>query len=742
MSQPNPLFSLATRVINHTGKHLFLTGRAGTGKTTFLRHIQRTTPKKTVVVAPTGVAAINAGGVTMHSFFQLPFGMYLSDASDYAGEEYGGSQVVNKRTLLKNIRFNAEKRELLREMELLIIDEVSMLRADALDAIDAVLRSFRGRPRVPFGGVQVLYIGDLFQLPPVLKNEEMVLFSENYRSPFFFSAKVMDEEPPLVIELKHIYRQSDEEFIHVLNAIRANRATEDELEVLHRRYMPWQQPEDEMIVLTTHNAKADSINRERLAALPGKTYPFEGELKGEFSDRALPAERRLELKIGAQIMFIKNDSGAVRRYYNGKLATVYHIGSENDIWVKLAGSGEELKLEHHVWKAIRYKYDREKDKLNEEELGSYKQYPVRLAWAITIHKSQGLTFEKAIVDAGQSFAAGQVYVALSRLTSLGGLVLHSRIPEKGIEMPEEVMAFCRREMDEDLLGALVLDEEQAFAQEQLVKWFSFDKLYGGWSVFHEGYAHRGIPSVESAAAWSDGVLKGMDALEETAKKFRNQLEGMLGKKTDYVAVGTRVEAAQKWFGDALEREVLKPLQEHFKAWSVKPRSRQYLGDLRDLEITALQLKKGWQQAQQLTHGLAGGTSYTEIQFDVPLEGSRLAADAEKAAPKQKKGDTYATTLAMFKEGKSVADIAAERCVTVGTIETHLTRFIQTGEVDVSVFVTKEQLEAINRTLDKVSGDGSSSAAKATLGEAYSYTMIRAVQMWRMWKAGNKVEARQ
>ncbi len=732
MSQPNALFSLATRVINHTGKHLFLTGRAGTGKTTFLRHIVRTTPKKTVVVAPTGVAAINAGGVTMHSFFQLPFGMYISDASDYAGEEYGGSQVVNRRALLKNIRFNAEKRELLREMELLIIDEVSMLRADALDAIDAVLRSFRARPRVPFGGVQVLYIGDLFQLPPVLKNEEMALFSEHYRSPFFFSAKVMEEEPPLVIELKHIYRQSDAEFINVLNAIRNNRATEDELEVLHRRYMPWQQPEDETIVLTTHNAKADSINRERLAALPGKTYPFEGELKGEFSDRALPAERTLSLKIGAQVMFIKNDSGAVRRYYNGKLATVYHIGSENDIWVKLAGSGEELKLEHHVWRAIRYKYDREKDKLNEEELGSYKQYPVRLAWAITIHKSQGLTFEKAIVDAGQSFAAGQVYVALSRLTSLEGLVLHSRIPEKGIEMPEEVMAFCKREMDEDLLGALVIDEEQAFAQEQLVKWFSFEKLHATWTIFHEGFAHRGIPSVEAAAAWSDKVLKAMDGLEETAQKFRMQLEGMLGKKTDYATVSARVQAAEKWFGDALEREVMQPLQEHFKQWSVKPRSRQYLVDLRGLETAALQTKKGWLQAQQLTAGLAGGTSYTEIQLDAPLEGSRLAVGTMEAyAPKAKKGDTYATTLAMFKEGKSIAEIASERCVTVGTIEGHLTRYIQTGEVHVNALVTKEQFEAINAQLDKVSGEGSSSAAKAALGDAYSYTMIRAVQMWRM-----------
>lgn len=726
MSQPNALFNLATRVINHTGKHLFLTGRAGTGKTTFLRHIQRTTPKKTVVVAPTGVAAINAGGVTMHSFFQLPLGMYISDASDYLGEEYSGALVVNKRSLFKNIRFNREKIELLRELELLIIDEVSMLRADALDAIDTVLRNFRRKPKVPFGGVQVLYIGDLFQLPPVLTPGEAPLFYEHYKSPFFFHAKVMEDEPPLLIELKHIYRQRDEAFIHVLNAIRNNRATEDELEVLHQHYKPWQQPEEGMIVLTTHNHKADTINSQRLASLPGRTHSFEGIINGEFNEKALPVDRSLQLKIGAQIMFIKNDSGAVRRYYNGKLATVYHVGDEGDVWVRLAGSNEELKLEHHTWRSIRYKYNREKDKVDEEELGSYKQYPIRLAWAITIHKSQGLTFEKAIIDAGQSFAAGQVYVALSRLTSLNGLVLHSRIPAQGIEMPEAVTDFCRREMDEDLLGALVLDEEQAFAQEQLVKWFSFEKLGEAWTEFHSNYTHRGIPNVNEALDWSDGVLKSIDKLEGTARKFRTQLEGMLGRKTDWPAVKERVEAAQKWFVASLEEQVLAPLQGHFKAWSIKPRSRQYLGDLRNLETAALQLRKGWQQAQQLTISLAGGTSYAEIILDVPLEASNLKAEAAKAKT-SKKGDTYAVTLAMYKLGKSISEIAAERSLTTGTIEGHLTQFISTGEVTISTFVNPDQYRRIVDELNRHDAAEGSNAVKAALGEDISYAMIRAVQ---------------
>lgn len=726
MSQPNILFNLATRVINHTGKHLFLTGRAGTGKTTFLRHIQRTTPKKTMVVAPTGVAAINAGGVTMHSFFQLPLGMYIADASDYYGDEYSGSLVVNKRSLFRNIRFNREKIDLLRELELLIIDEVSMLRADALDAIDTVLRHFRRKPKLPFGGVQVLYIGDLFQLPPVLRQGEGQLFYEHYRSPFFFSAKVMDEEPPLLIELKHIYRQRDEQFIHVLNAIRNNRATEDELEVLHQHYKPWQQPEEGMIVLTTHNSKADSINSQRLASLDGKTYSFEGVINGEFNDKALPVDRSLQLKIGAQIMFIKNDSGAVRRYYNGKLATVYHVGDEGDVWVRLAGSNEELKLEQHTWRSVRYKYNRDKDKIDEEELGSYKQYPVRLAWAITIHKSQGLTFERAIIDAGQSFAAGQVYVALSRLTSLEGLVLHSRIPTQGIEMPEAVLDFCKREMDEDLLEALVRDEEQAFAQEQLVNWFSFEKLAGNWVLFHTNYTHRGIPNVSEALDWSDATLKDIDRLEETARKFRGQLQSMLGRTTDWPAVKERVEAAQKWFIASLEENVLQPLQEHFKAWSVKPRSKQYLAELRELETTALQLKKGWQQAQQLSISLAGGISYADIQLDVPLEGSRLKAELA-SKPKPKKGDTYAVTLQMYRDGKSIAQIAAERSLTPGTIESHLTQFISTGDVPVSAFVTKEQYKRIVEELNRHDATEGTTVIKAALGEEISYSMIRAVQ---------------
>lgn len=727
MTEANTLFTLATRIINHTGRHLFLTGRAGTGKTTFLRHIQRTTPKKTVVVAPTGVAALNAGGVTMHSFFQLPFGMYLSGASNYFGEEWNEQLVVNRRSLFKHIRFTHEKRELLRELELLIIDEVSMLRADALDAIDTILRAFRNKPAVPFGGVQVLYIGDLFQLPPVLRQEEAALFYEHYRSPFFFSANVMSEDPPLVVELKHIYRQRDERFIRVLNAIRNNRAGEDDLATLHERYMPWQQPEEGSVLLTTHNAKADRINMQRLEMLPGKEHRFEAVIEREFNDRALPAERFLTLKTGAQIMFIKNDTA--RRYYNGKLATVFHIGDEDDIWVRLEGSGEELRLERYTWKNIRYKYNRDKDSVEEQELGAFKQYPIRLAWAITIHKSQGLTFERATIDAGASFAPGQVYVALSRLTSLEGMVLHSRIPAQGIEMPEEVIDFCRRQMDEDLLAALVRDEEEHFAQERLVEWFSLEKMLGAWALFHEGYAHRGIAAAETAKQWSVETTQVLQRIEETAKKFRAQLAGMLGKTPDYKAIHERIEKAVAWLTQTLEQQVMQPLQAHYAAWSTKARSRKYLGELRDLEALALQVMKGWRQAGQLATGLAGGTACADIVLDAPqMESTLTAASGQKGKPK--KGDSHATTLAMYREGKSIADIATERGLAISTIEGHLTGYIPSGEVDVSLFVTPAQYRAIDEVLSTLDPAQGTSAVRAALGESVSYSMIRAVQLHR------------
>ncbi|HEY6899423.1 MAG TPA: AAA family ATPase, partial [Puia sp.] len=427
LSDPhNPIFQIAVQYINQTSRPVFLTGKAGTGKTTFLKYIRENSFKKMAVVAPTGVAAINAGGTTMHSFFQLPFGPFLP-VPRYGWNE-NAPNFTDPNSLFKNIRFNASKRELLQELELLIIDEISMVRADMLDAVDFILRHFRQQPLQPFGGIQVLYIGDLYQLPPVVSKTEWNLLQEHYASPFFFDSKVVRTQQPVYLELDKIYRQNEAEFIDILNKVRSNRISADHLERLNDYYQPDFIPSkhDNYITLTSHNHKADSINQEQLASLPGRSHSFEASITGEFSDKSLPAEKTLTLKEGAQVMLIKNDKGEVRRYFNGKIGTIRSI-KDDKLTITFPDEPDELTLEKETWRNIRYQYDKDEDKIEEEELGTFRQYPIRLAWAITIHKSQGLTFEKAVIDAGESFAAGQVYVALSRLTDLKGLVLRSRI---------------------------------------------------------------------------------------------------------------------------------------------------------------------------------------------------------------------------------------------------------------------------------------------------------------------------
>jgi len=733
MATTNTLFDLATRVIQHTGQNLFLTGRAGTGKTTFLKHIQKICNKKTVVVAPTGVAAINAGGVTMHSFFQLPFGMFIADAPNYHGDEYSGHQVVNRHLLFQKLRINSNKSSLLRELELLIIDEVSMLRADALDAIDTILRHYRKRYLEPFGGVQVLFIGDLYQLPPVLTQGEAELFYEYYKSPFFFDAKALANDPPLVIALKHIYRQQDEDFIRILNGIRNNSIEDSDLNILHQQYKPWIQPAEGMIVLTSHNARADAINYQKLDYLNGETRTFEAIIGGEFSEKAIPAEKSLQLKIGAQIMFITNEAGEFRRYYNGKLGRIVDFGEEGEIRVKLSPpigepekEGQEFLLERHVWKNIRYKYTAEKDSVEEEELGSFSQYPIRLAWAITIHKSQGLTFDQAIVDAGQSFAAGQVYVALSRIRSLNGLILHSKIPANGISMPEQVIDFYRRDMEEGQLEAAIVKEELAFAREELVRWFDLEKLRSVWEQHHDSYIGKAIPGIKEATGWSWTILEQISQLSQTSENFKRQLHSLLFPNPDFRVVFERVKAATNYFNPILEQEILSPLIEHYNTWKTKPRTKKYLQELVVLEAAARILKKGWEQAIKLTEGLSRGLLAGELLQDTgTLEPSRLDSNVPENN-KLSVGETYTITLLLLQQGKNIESISQERGMSLGTIESHVARLITAEQIKVEEVVLPEALLLIREAIAGLKVVHSTKDLKAVLSDDISYGMIRMV----------------
>ena len=408
---------LAWNIIEKTSANLFLTGKAGTGKTTFLKQLKEKSPKRMVVLAPTGIAAINAGGVTIHSFFQLPLSPYLP------GTSFGGNEK-------KKYQFSALKRKIIRSIDLLVIDEISMVRSDLLDAIDSVLRRYR-KHDLPFGGVQLLMIGDLHQLAPVVTDHEERMLRQYYDTPYFFSSKALQQAHYLTIELKKVYRQQDQEFISLLNQVRENKATTATLQALNKRYIPDFIPpkEDNYIRLTTHNAPAQRINEEELEALPSKAYSFTAEVEDNFPESSYPADYKLVLKQGAQIMFVKND--VQHRFYNGMIGEVVSIdGSE--IVVRSRDTDEEFELEKAEWANAKYTLNEETKEIEETVEGVFRQYPVRLAWAITIHKSQGLTFEHAIIDASRSFSYGQTYVALSRCKSLEGMVLSAPLSPSAI----------------------------------------------------------------------------------------------------------------------------------------------------------------------------------------------------------------------------------------------------------------------------------------------------------------------
>ena len=427
----NKELELAWEFANHTNRNIFLTGKAGTGKTTFLHRIKEKSMKRNVVVAPTGVAAINARGVTIHSFFQMPFGPILPDEATVE---------INRDFKRK---FNKKKIDLIRSLDLLIIDEISMVRADLLDGIDQVLRKYKNKDKV-FGGTQVLMIGDLQQLAPVVKQNEWQLLQKYYETPYFFSSKAFQKANAVNIELKHIYRQEDEKFIRILNEIRDNKLTEKSAKILNQRYQPdFEPPEGEdYILLTTHNYIADRINQKKLDEINKKTYYFDAYIEGYFPENAYPNDKKLALKEGAQVMFIKNDSSFEKRYYNGKIGVITTIDEKN-IYVKCPDDDTEIEVNREIWDNVSYDINPETKALEEVTKGSFSQIPLRLSWAITIHKSQGLTFEKAIIDAELSFAHGQTYVALSRCKSLDGLILKSPVQKNSIINDKRVTGFNR-----------------------------------------------------------------------------------------------------------------------------------------------------------------------------------------------------------------------------------------------------------------------------------------------------------
>jgi hypothetical protein len=536
MENSSPYYQLAHDFALFTNRSIFLTGKAGTGKTTFLHNLKKVTKKQMAVVAPTGVAAINAGGTTMHSFFQLPFTPYIPTPE-------------GRKNLIEKMKMQGNRRKVLQELELLVIDEISMVRADVLDSVDTILRHVRYRNHEPFGGVQVIFIGDMFQLSPVATDEEWRLLSQFYKSPYFFHSHVIQVQQPVYIELDKIFRQTNGDFIRVLNEVRNNCLSDVSLKLLQSRYNPNFVPpsDDTFITLTTHNYKADQINAEELVKIKVKTFSFNAEIQGEYPEKSYPTEKELVLKIGAKVMFLKNDTETPRRFFNGKIGVVESIDEET-ISIKCQGDRDSIDLGKAVWENIRYTTNPATKQIEENQLGKFIQYPLRLAWAITIHKSQGLTFDKAVIDAGSAFAPGQVYVALSRCRSLEGMVLLSKINPTSIQNDRQIVEHEQNKSAYEALEKQLDESRNLYRSFILKQLFDFSYMVGitnrlltNVTEVHSSFNEETIPYLKE-------ILRLSKSIQEVAEKFQSQLQKILQTApVDEEYLQDRIAAAADFF---------------------------------------------------------------------------------------------------------------------------------------------------------------------------------------------------
>jgi len=733
---------IAAKFVNYTSKHVFLTGKAGTGKTTFLRKLIKLTHKKTLICAPTGIAAINAAGVTIHSLFQLPFGSFFPDAAGALVNENINFNFNTPRTLVKHLNMQGNKRRMLQEVELLVIDEVSMLRADMLDAIDFALRYVRRNKNVPFGGVQLLFIGDLHQLPPVVKNDEWRVMAKFYKSIYFFDALGLQENPPVYIELDKIYRQDDAVFIDLLNNLRNNQMNADDTALLRKHFKQDFKPaaDENFITLTTHNHKADSINRERITQLKNKSYFFEAKIQGEFNEYAYPNDKSLELKVGAQIMFIKNDMTAEKRYYNGKLGIVHHI--EKDlIEIELPEDKMIIQIAPYTWENVKYKLDEVTNEIQENVAGSFIQYPIKLAWAITVHKSQGLTFDKAIIDIGDAFAPGQAYVALSRLRSLKGLVLTSHLRDSGLQQDQNIHYFSNTKQPEDILNQQIGEESYTFIRSYLLAAFDLNVTRYYLKEHRQTFdKSEGKSAKQKHDDWAQLVYDDFVKITATADTFINQLKNLFAERTEHTLfnVSKRVDAALKYF-NPLIKEISDRFLAHIEAIKDEKQIKTYLTELLELEILIYEQLKKMHKSKALLEAFVDGKEFSKADMDALLNTVERNKQLEKAVQlkgttikvkspvekkkKEPKIDTKLVSFDLYNQGKTMEEIAKERGFSLTTIEGHLAYYVSTQQLDVKDFVKANKLRNIISAVESLQTK-SMKTIKDFLGHDYSFGEIK------------------
>jgi hypothetical protein len=705
------------RFINQTQRSVFLTGKAGTGKTTLLREIIQTTHKNTVVVAPTGIAALNAGGVTIHSMFQLPFGGFIPDNSSPQFSE--STKFETKATLRRHFKMSGLKKSVIRNMELLIIDEVSMLRADLLDAMDYMMQSVRKRS-IPFGGVQVLYIGDLLQLPPVIRDEEWRTLKTYYKGKFFFHSHVVQQNPPLYIELSKIFRQTDDTFISVLNNLRNNEISQQDIQTLNQYVKPDfdLKANKGYITLTTHNSKADSMNAQALQDLEGKLVVYKPEITGDFPDKIFPVEQHLQLKVGAQIMFVKNDLSFDKHYFNGKMGVIKSL-STKEILVHFPEENKTIEVEKYEWQNIRYKVDQTTKEIDEEVLGTFVHYPIKLAWAITVHKSQGLTFDKAALDVSQVFLPGQAYVALSRLRSLEGLILLSPLRMNGISNDQDVMDYSLNKASDSFLENALHFETKNFIHNYLINTFDWSDLAQEWRNHKFSYNEKSeISEKAKHAVWAKKQTEVIEQLLDPSKKFISQLNKLFGQETvDLNHISERIQAAFSYFlkpMDDLVFEILWKIEEVKRIKKVKA----FYDELIVLEELQTKAVLRLMKAKLLIETVVAGETISKekltsseiknyiirkteaiqnqfkelnitlIEDDKDVE-RYTSKKAKTAAPKK---STVQETYELWVEKKSIADIATIRVLTKQTIYSHFVKLIQTKAVSISEVLPEDKIQ--------------------------------------------------
>ncbi len=722
----NSIAELASKFINNTNKNVFLTGNAGTGKTTFLKYIIKHTFKNAVIVAPTGIAAINAGGVTIHSMFQLPFGTFLPFNQP---DHDINSRINTPESLFRNFQMNNVKRKVLQEMELLIIDEVSMLRADILDAIDLVLRSVRHRKQEAFGGVQVLFIGDLLQLPPIVKEEDWTHLKKYYQSAFFFDALALKETNLLHLELDKIYRQADDTFIRVLNNLRNNRVTQEDISLLNQYYKPGFIAPDNYIQLTTHNSKADTINREALQKLNTRSYFYKAKIDGDFNENNYPVEQNMELKLGAQVMFIKNDTSMEKQYFNGKIGKVIALEAEM-VSVFCEEGNKTIELCRHEWENIKYSVNPVSNIIEENVIGTFAQFPLKLAWAITVHKSQGLTFTRAVIDIGKAFAPGQVYVALSRLTSLEGLVLSSRINYDSLKEDEHITAFAKTKNHPDTLDNILEEESFNFFKQYISHCFDFSKLEQKLKSHLGSYSKEENRSAKQKhLSWAKALNDEFQPLKSHGDKFLNQLKQLMNaQEQDYkAAMHERIIKANKYFSPLLKQFSTK-IEIQGRSLVAENNMKQYFAELDELDTAFFKQMQAISKAEAFMNAVVHDFDFTREHIHSNHLDKEKTSEINSAPPKPRKkkpvkGESQELSYKMYKEGKSPEEISVERGIAPSTVEGHLLYYAGLGLVDTFKFVTKEKYEAII-AIAKTLEPPFANAIKNILGDDYSYGEIR------------------